>query len=91
KELAESFVEDCARQLDELLESLENGDAGQIERRAHSLKGAVGNFGAKSAYDLAYELETRGRESRLNGAIQVYQKLEQEMDRVKAFLSKPRW
>jgi CheY-like chemotaxis protein len=91
KELAESFIEDSARQLDELLESLENGDTEQIERRAHRLKGAVGNFGAGMAYDLAYELETRGRESRLDGAFPVYQKLEQEMERVKAYLSKPGW
>ena len=91
KELAESFVEDSARQLSELMESLEAGDAEQIEQRAHRLKGAVGNFGAKNAYDLAYELETRGRESRLDDAFPLYEKLEREMKQVSAFFSKSGW
>jgi len=91
KELAAGFVEDSARQLEELLKSLENGDPEQIEQRAHRLKGAVGNFGAKAAYDLAYELENRGRESRLDGAVEVYRKLKNEMEQVKAFFSETGW
>ena len=91
KELAEGFVEDSAGQLEELRESLEKGDSEQIERRAHRLRGAVGNFGAKTAYDLAFQLETRGRESRLDGAVEIYGKLEQEMARVKAFFLEPGW
>jgi len=91
KELAEDFVEDGARQLEELRESLEHGDPGQIERRAHSLKGMVGNFGAQAAYELVYELENMGRASRLDGAFSVYQKLEQEMERLKRFFSEPGW
>ncbi|MCK5527339.1 MAG: Hpt domain-containing protein, partial [Candidatus Latescibacteria bacterium] len=66
-------------------------DAEQIEQRAHRLKGAVGNFGAKNAYDLAYELETRGRESRLDDAFPLYEKLEREMKQVSAFFSKSGW
>ncbi|OPX22954.1 MAG: hypothetical protein B1H02_05515 [Candidatus Latescibacteria bacterium 4484_107] len=91
KELAESFVEDSTGQLEELRESLELGDAEQIGRKAHRLKGAVGNFGAKAAYNLAYELETRARESRLDDAFPLYEKLEQEMKQVKAFFAEPGW
>jgi HPt (histidine-containing phosphotransfer) domain-containing protein len=40
-------------------------DAGILEREAHSLKGAVGNFGAKEAYEVAHHLEKLGKEGEM--------------------------
>ena len=54
----------------ELLRSIQNGlaagDAQRVERAAHSLKGSVANFGADSATQAAYRLETIGRKGSLH-------------------------
>jgi HPt (histidine-containing phosphotransfer) domain-containing protein len=62
-----------------------------VERTAHSLKGNVGIFGARKAFDLAYELETRGREARLDGAKEVVERLENELLKLKRYFSTPGW
>ena len=45
---------------------------------AHSLKGSVGNFGAKRAYDAAYQLEKLGKEEKMGDAAVALTKLEKE-------------
>ena len=91
KELVGDFLKEYPKQLDELREVIERGDSQQLARSAHSFKGAVGNFGVKSAYDLAYQLETLGGESRMDTAITVFKKLEKEMVQVRSFFSMPDW
>ena len=91
RELASDFMDDFPKQLAELAEMIRKGDAGQVERTAHSLKGSVGIFGVQSAYDLAYDLENRGREDELDGAQDVFQKLESELMKLKQFFSMPGW
>ncbi|MFH1943442.1 MAG: Hpt domain-containing protein, partial [bacterium] len=91
KELVGDFLKEIPQHLEELQGVIDRGDAGQGERKAHSLKGNVGIFGAKVAYDLAYDLENRGRESRLEGAVDVFSRLEEEMTKLKVFFSKPEW
>jgi CheY-like chemotaxis protein len=91
KELVGDFLKEMPQHLEELQGVIDRGDAGQVERKAHSLKGNVGIFGAKVAYDLAYDLENRGKESRLEGAEDVFSRLEEEMMKLKVFFSKPEW
>jgi HPt (histidine-containing phosphotransfer) domain-containing protein len=62
------------------------GDAQALERAAHTLKGCVGTFGAKGAYDLALTLETMGRGGNLTGAKDTYAKLEAEIARLTSAL-----
>jgi len=90
-ELVSALLDDYPRQLAELREAISNGNAYQTQQAAHSLKGAVANFGAKAAYTLAYTLETMGREARLDHASTVLQQLEREMARVSTFFAEPGW
>jgi len=91
KELLGEFLEVYPTQLGELQELIEKNDYEQLERKAHSFKGTVSNFGVQRVYELACELETLGKESRLDGATDVYKRLEEQMNRVKAFFSLPGW
>ena len=91
KELLDEFIEEIPNQLAELRAVLAEKDADQVERKAHSLKGAIGNFGASSVVDLAFELESRGREGHLDGADLVLDKLEHELNQFKMFFSTPEW
>ena len=91
RELVEEFIEEIPKQMADLRDVLAEGDADQVERKAHSLKGAVGNFGAVTVFDLAYELENRGREHRLDGADAVLDQLEHELNQFKLFFATPDW
>ncbi len=91
KTLADEFLDTVPRQLDELREVIECGNAMQLERKAHSLKGSVVSFGARTAYTLAQRLEKMGRESSLDGATTILHALEQEMNLMRLFFSGPDW
>ena len=75
----------------ELRKAIDCGDACQLERTAHSLKGARGTIAASNARILAYELEIMGRTARLDKAVIILQQLTAELERLTAFLSDPSW
>ena len=91
RSLVDDFLEDYPQHLEELEGLIAKNDSAQVERKAHSLKGSIGNFGVGKAYELAYQIETLGKESRLEGAEDVLKKLEEQMNRIKAFFSLPGW
>lgn len=90
-EIVNMFLEEIPDAVKELGNILKEKDHGQLERRAHSLKNSIGNFGAKTAYDLAYELELAARENNFDQADETFQKLQTELIRVKTFFSAPDW
>lgn len=65
KEIAQLFLEDYPRVLDELHDAVARGDAKAIERTAHGLKGSVSNFGAPAAVEAARAIESMGRNQQL--------------------------
>ena len=90
-ELAGLFVEDAPSQLEDIRGAILQGDTGALNEAAHKLKGAVANFGAAVAQELAYTLEKMGREGHLVAASATFEALEREMGRLVAFLSEARW
>ena len=58
---------------------------------AHSLKGSVVSFGAKTASTLAHKLETMGRQADLEDAPLVLQQLERELERIAIFVTETGW
>jgi HPt (histidine-containing phosphotransfer) domain-containing protein len=62
-------------------------DPAEIERAAHTIKGSVGNFAAKAAFDAAMELERIGRDGTLDQAEAARVRLEDELDRLKPALA----
>jgi len=65
QEIAGMFIESCSDFIAKIKEGIAGNDAGIIEREAHSLKGAVGNFGAKEAFEVAYRLEKLVKEGEM--------------------------
>ncbi len=61
REIAAMFVEEAPGMMTALRDALNRADSRALERTAHSLKGCVGNFGAKPALDAAFDLEQSGR------------------------------
>jgi len=90
-DLFEVFQQDYPKQLAEIRDAIGVGDAERVAQVAHSLKGAVGYFGAQTVYTLAYRLETMGHQTELEGASSVLQHLERELKRLSAFVAETNW
>jgi len=87
-ELAQIFLQECPRMVGEIRHALETQDAQALEMAAHALKGSIGNFGAKCAFDAALKLERIGRSENLEGAVSALLTLEEEMGRLTPALAR---
>ncbi len=76
REIAELFLAEYPTLIQDIRVALKNGDAAGLERSAHSLKGSVANFEARSAVDAAFRLETMGRARNLDRAPSAFAELE---------------
>jgi two-component system sensor histidine kinase/response regulator len=68
REIAGMFIETCPDYIARIKKGISGNDAGVLEREAHSLKGAIGNFGAREAYEVAGRLEKLGEEGKMAAA-----------------------
>jgi two-component system sensor histidine kinase/response regulator len=87
RELVEIFLAEAPGLLAQIRAGVEENDAESVERAAHTLKGALGTFGALRAVEVAHLLEVCGRESRLNDAGTLIPPLELDMVEVCRALS----
>lgn len=86
REVVGQFLSDCPRHLASLKQALTLQDARAVERSAHTLRGAVSNFGGQSAMQIALQLETAASQGDLSQAPHLSIKLEQEVGRLCAAL-----
>jgi len=85
-EVIELFMEDSPRMLSSVRDAVSSENAGEVERAAHSLKGALLNMAADAAAAIALQLEKMGREKELVDTASVVADLEREMGRLQAEL-----
>ncbi len=74
--LVETFVGTIPDRLQALRQAVADEDARQIEKEAHSLKGALGAFSAQAATQAAASLERAGREQRLDQVPETFADLD---------------
>ncbi len=67
-EIIELFRQDTPRTLLRLREALDDEEGEAVWQQAHALKGAVANFAASSAHELALHIENAGRAGDLGTA-----------------------
>ncbi len=70
-ELADLFAENRDLLLTSLSEAVATGNAEEVDRAAHALKGSISTFTTLRPYLLARELEFCGKEGRLEAAPQL--------------------
>jgi PAS domain S-box-containing protein len=79
KEVATLFFEDTPRLMTEVRHAIQRGDGKALERSAHTLKGSVSNFGARTASEAAFSLEQMGRNGDFAKASEVFLQLERQV------------
>ena len=67
QEVAQLFLEDYPNSLSAIETAIQSGDSKALERAAHTLKGAVANFGVDPVVQSALALEMSGRLGDLSG------------------------
>jgi len=83
RELIDLFLEDYPDLMTQIHDAISSGDADGLVRSAHTLKGAVGNFAAKSVSDTTLRLEQLARTGDLTHADEAYTDLESNIDLLK--------
>jgi signal transduction histidine kinase/DNA-binding response OmpR family regulator len=87
KEVVTIFLEEYPKTIKDIRDAIDGTDSHRLNRSAHALKGSVGNFGARKAYDLALRLELMGKSGDLTGADEAFHVLADEMERLKTTLA----
>jgi CheY-like chemotaxis protein/HPt (histidine-containing phosphotransfer) domain-containing protein len=83
RDIVTTFLDECPRMLEGIQKSLESERCRELQLAAHTLKGSMRYFGAKLAFERAYELECQAREGRLQTADKTLESLRAELDQIK--------
>jgi HPt (histidine-containing phosphotransfer) domain-containing protein len=82
EELAQLFVEECPKGMQEIADALAAGNPALLERHAHTMKGSSANIGASAAAAAALALEQEARSGDLSHAREDFQVLQAEIARL---------
>jgi CheY-like chemotaxis protein len=82
RELIGLFLEEYPGWLEQVRQAIANGNANDLKRAAHNLKGSMAHFGAKPAFEAARKLEMMARNGILSGAAEACAELEKELERL---------
>jgi CheY-like chemotaxis protein len=85
-ELIDVFFADCPRMWLHVRDAVSEGNAIKLSRAAHTLKGAVGVFGAQAAQEAAERLERLAGRGDLTHVVEAVAQLETELERLKPML-----
>ena len=78
------FLEDIPRQIQALKNFLEAGSVPDVERQAHTIKGAAANVGGEALRAVAFEIEKDGQAGQLEAAAARMTELEDQFGRLRA-------
>lgn len=79
-EMIEIFIESGQSDLEKLEAALRDGDAEKAHHASHSFKGAAGNMGLDSLFNLAKAIDDRDREGNLDGLSALLADLKKEFE-----------
>ena len=77
-EMIDEFLADSPQLLTSMRVALVSGDAVELRRAAHSLKSNSSNFGAHALAELCRDMEERGKVAALDGASELFDRIEAE-------------
>jgi len=81
QELVQVFLRERAGMMTRVETAISAGDAKKVQQAAHALKGALGTFGAREAFEAALKLEIMGRAGNLTGVEEAWTALQRAVAR----------
>jgi HPt (histidine-containing phosphotransfer) domain-containing protein len=81
------YLGEAPRWREELRQALGAGRTADVKRTAHNIKGSMGHFGARAAFEAAQHLETLARAGTLADGPAACAALERELARVEPALA----
>ncbi len=87
-ELVDIFLADTPSQIAEIERSIADGNAPDLTRAAHSIKGSASNFGATELAEIAKEIEHHGKASAFEKARVLVPALHDALARIQPALEK---
>lgn len=78
------FLDEVPRRMARLNAACQEGNATELQRVAHSLKGSAGNVGARRVFDLCRQIDERGHAGDVDGARPLLTSLAEEYANVEA-------
>ncbi len=85
-EMLNEFLEFSRTQIVQLTEAIEKSDLPVMTREAHSIKGAAANLGIDDLSKTALELELLGKQEQLEGAKDLLDKLNEQINILNVFV-----
>ena len=82
REVCGEFLRVAPDYLEKIKAAVNDKNSSQVEKIAHTFKGAVGNFETGEVFGAAQTLEELGRAGKLNLADEAYTRLEKELGRL---------
>jgi HPt (histidine-containing phosphotransfer) domain-containing protein len=79
RDIAEAFLEEHSRRIDEIQRAIDSSDWELLHRAAHTIKGSMRYFGAQAVFDRAFGLEQLAASRSLEGADEIFGLLKQEL------------
>ena len=81
-ELVELFVETGMSDMDKLQSAIDEGNAKEVAKTSHSLKGASGNLGFMELFEAAKKINDEAREGRLDRTSDYAQVLKKKFNAI---------
>ena len=88
KEIIAIYGDEYPKQLQQIQEARERNDAVTVAQVAHTIKGAVGNFGAQATFEAALNLEKIAKSGNISEAGRAFEVLKTELERLNRELKK---
>ncbi len=85
-DLVQTFLETSRAEIERLRQAQKSNDPGEVEKAAHSLKGACLGQGAAQMAEVCRELERRGAVGNLAGTGDLIRRLEESLQRTRRAL-----
>jgi HPt (histidine-containing phosphotransfer) domain-containing protein len=86
RELIDLFIQSGGGDLQKVVEGVAAGDADQVMRAAHTIKGAAGNLGLVDVSAAAKVIEARATNNQLNDLTQAVHTLEEQFQAIRTFV-----
>ncbi len=91
KEVVIAFLEDSPKSLKFISDGIESNNPEEVRLYAHKLKGSASHVGAKNLVEKSYRLECAASKKALDRIPSIFEEIQEEAEKVKAFLSQPDW